>query len=58
MGKRRVLIFVESGIWLLSAYFEIPGAQLHTIGQGFDSPLRHDFQSVVVMLEIGADERI
>ena len=26
MGERRVLIFVESGIWLLVAYFEIPGA--------------------------------
>jgi hypothetical protein len=26
MGKRRVLIFVESGIWLLVAYFEIQGA--------------------------------
>ena len=26
MGERLVLIFVESGIWLLAAYFEIQGA--------------------------------
>ena len=33
-------------------------AQLHTKGQGFDSPLRHLFQSVFIMIEIDINENV
>ena len=54
MGERRVLIFVESGIWLLVAYFEIPGLIAYN-RTGFRLYYAHHFQSVFWMIEIDAN---
>ena len=51
VGKRRVLIFVESGIWLLVAYFEIPGTIVYN-RTGFWLSFVLFFQSVFVTIEI------